>query len=77
MPQLWHNVWVTNAKLAVLSVINGGGNWVEISISVDPLYQHLLLAAEKKFWPEVGEPPRLFGGLCHRDHGSRWSALST
>jgi hypothetical protein len=28
-----------------------------------PLYQHLLLTAEKKFWRcvESGEPPRLFG----------------
>jgi hypothetical protein len=37
--------------------------WVEITISADPLYQHLLLTAEKKFWRcvESGEPPRLFG----------------
>ncbi len=56
-------MWVTNAKLAVLSVITGGGKWVEITISADPLYQHLLLTAEKKFWRcvENGEPPRLFG----------------
>ena len=29
----------------------------------DPLYQHVLLTAEKKFWRcvESGEPPRLFG----------------
>jgi hypothetical protein len=29
----------------------------------DPLYQHLLLTAEKKFWRcvETGEPPHLFG----------------
>ena len=46
-----------------LSVITGGGKWVEIKISGDPLYQHLLLTAEKKFWRcvESGEPPRLFG----------------
>ena len=63
MAQLQHNMWVTNAKLAVLSVITGGGKWVEITISADPLYQHLLLTAEKKFWRcvENGEPPRLFG----------------
>jgi len=63
MPQLQHNMWVTNAKLSVLSIITGGGKWVEISISADPLYQHLLLTAEKKFWRcvERGEPPRLFG----------------
>ena len=43
-------------------MITGGGKWVEIKISADPLYQHLLLTAEKKFWRcvENGEPPRLF-----------------
>jgi predicted phage-related endonuclease len=63
MPQLQHNMWVTNTKQAVLSIITGGGKWVEIGISADPLYQHLLLTAEKKFWRSVenGEPPRLFG----------------
>jgi len=63
MAQLQHNMWVTNARLAALSVITGGGRWVEIKISADPLYQHLLLTAEKKFWRcvENGEPPRLFG----------------
>jgi hypothetical protein len=54
---------VTNSRLGALSVITGGGKWVEIKISADPLYQHLLLTAEKKFWRcvESGEPPRLFG----------------
>jgi predicted phage-related endonuclease len=63
MAQVQHNMWVTNARTAVLSVITGGGKWVEISIPADPLYQHLLLTAEKKFWRcvETGEPPRLFG----------------
>jgi hypothetical protein len=56
-------MWVTNAKRAALSIITGGGKWVEITIPADPLYQHLLLTAEKKFWRcvESGEPPRLFG----------------
>jgi predicted phage-related endonuclease len=63
MPQLQHNMWVTNAKEGVLSIITGGGKWVEITIAADCLYQHLLLTAEKKFWRcvESGEPPRLFG----------------
>ena len=63
MPQLQHNMWVTNATTAVLSVITGGGKWVEITVAADSLYQHLLLTAEKKFWRcvESGEPPRLFG----------------
>jgi putative phage-type endonuclease len=63
MAQLQHNMWVTNARMAALSIITGGGKWVEISIAADQLYQHLLLTAEKKFWRCVsfGEPPRLFG----------------
>jgi predicted phage-related endonuclease len=62
MAQLQHNMWVTNSNLAALSIITGGGKWVELSISADPLYQHVLLTAEKKFWRcvENGEPPRLF-----------------
>jgi predicted phage-related endonuclease len=62
MAQVQHNMWVTNSRLAALSVITGGGKWVEIKISADPLYQHLLLTAEKKFWRcvESGEPPHLF-----------------
>jgi predicted phage-related endonuclease len=63
MPQLQHNMWVTNAKAAVLSIITGGGKWVEITVTADPLYQHLLLTAERKFWHcvESGASPHLFG----------------
>jgi predicted phage-related endonuclease len=63
MAQLQHNMWVTASRTAVLSIITGGGKWVEITIPADPLYQHLLLTAEKKFWRcvETGETPRLFG----------------
>src|SRR5262252_7348432 len=63
MPQLQHNMWVIAARSAVLSVITGGGKWVEILTHADPLYQHLIVTAERKFWRcvESGEPPRLFG----------------
>ena len=63
MAQLQHNAWVIAARSAVLSIITGGGKWVEMTIPADPLYQHLLLTAEKKFWRcvESGEPPHLFG----------------
>ena len=63
MAQLQHNMWVINTKHSALSIITGGGKWVEITIAADALYQHLLLTAEKKFWRcvESGEPPRLFG----------------
>ena len=63
MAQLQHNMWVANARSAALSIITGGGKWVELTLHADPLYQHLLLTAEKKFWRCVqnGETPRLFG----------------
>jgi hypothetical protein len=63
MPQLQHNMWVVAARSAVLSVITGGGKWVEIVAHADPLYQHLMVTAERKFWRcvESGEQPSLFG----------------
>jgi predicted phage-related endonuclease len=63
LAQLQHNMWVIASRTAVLSIITGGGKWVEMTIPADPLYQHLLLTAERKFWRCVqsGEPPRLFG----------------
>jgi predicted phage-related endonuclease len=63
MAQLQHNMSVIASRSAVLSIITGGGKWVEITVHADPLYQHLLITAEKKFWRCVqnGETPRLFG----------------
>src|SRR5438128_1616404 len=59
--QLQHNMWVTHSRLAALSVITGGGKWVEISIPMDRLYLTVLVSAEKKFWRCVqsGELPHL------------------
>ncbi len=61
MAQVQHNMWVTHLRSAVLSIITGGGKWVEITLPLDPLYLTLLVAAEKKFWRCVqsGEPPHL------------------
>jgi predicted phage-related endonuclease len=61
MAQLQHNMWVTHLRSAVLSIITGGGKWVEITVPMDPLYLSLLVAAEKKFWRCVqsGEVPHL------------------
>jgi predicted phage-related endonuclease len=61
MPQVQHNMWVTHLRSSVLSIITGGGKWVEIAIPMDPLYLSVLVAAEKKFWRcvQTGEPPRL------------------
>ena len=61
MAQLQHNMWVTQLRSSVLSIITGGGKWVEIAIPVDPLYLSVLVSAEKKFWRCVqsGETPHL------------------
>src|SRR5712672_2348741 len=61
MAQLQDNMWVTHLRTAVLSIITGGGKWVEIAIPMDPLYLSVLVSAEKKFWRCVqsGEVPHL------------------
>jgi hypothetical protein len=61
MPQVQHNMWVTHLRTSVLSIITGGGKWVEITIPMDPLYLSVLVSAEKKFWRCVqsGETPHL------------------
>ena len=59
-------------------IITGGGQWLELKIAADPLYQHLLLTAEKKFWRCVGsgETPHLFW-VDPRGHGLKRFASST
>jgi putative phage-type endonuclease len=61
MAQVQHNMWVTHLRTSVLSIITGGGKWVEITIPMDPLYLSVLVSAEKKFWRYVqsGETPHL------------------
>ena len=78
MAQLQHNMWVTHSQASVLSIITGGGKWVEITIPMDPLYLTVLVAAEKKFWRCVqsGEVPHL-SMPSRRGRGSRQSASST
>jgi hypothetical protein len=62
MAQLQHNMRVISASEAALSIITGGGHWLHVNIAADPLYQHLLVTAERNFWRSVvtGELPRLF-----------------
>jgi predicted phage-related endonuclease len=62
MAQLQHNMLVAGTRKSVLSIINGGGKWIELSIDADPIYQTILIAAEKAFWRAVktGETPALF-----------------
>jgi predicted phage-related endonuclease len=61
MAQVQHNMWVTHLRSSVLSIITGGGKWVEVTIPMDPLYLSVLVSAEKKFWRCVqsGEVPHL------------------
>jgi putative phage-type endonuclease len=61
MAQVQHNMWVTHLRTSVLSIITGGGKWVEVAITMDPLYLTVLVSAEKKFWRCVqsGEVPHL------------------
>jgi predicted phage-related endonuclease len=61
MAQLQHNMWVTHLRTSTLSIITGGGKWVEITTPMDPLYLSVLVSAEKKFWRCVqsGELPHL------------------
>jgi hypothetical protein len=59
MAQLQHNMWVTHLRSSVLSIITGGGKWVEITIPMDPLYLTVLVAAEKKRCVQSGEVPHL------------------
>src|SRR5436190_8335764 len=61
MAQLQHNMWVTQLRTSVLSIVTGGGKWVEITVPMDALYLTVLVSAERKFWHSVrsGEPPRL------------------
>jgi predicted phage-related endonuclease len=47
MAQVQHNMWVTHLRGSVLSIITGGGKWVEITIPMDPLYLSVLVSAEK------------------------------
>ena len=66
--QLQHNMWVTHLQTAVLSIITGGGKWVEITVPIDPLYLSILVSAEKKFWRCVqsGEVPHLINAEAPR-----------
>jgi predicted phage-related endonuclease len=66
--QLQHNMWVTHLRSAVLSIITGGGKWVEITVPMDPLYLSVLVSAEKKFWRCVqsGEVPHLINAEAPR-----------
>ena len=82
MPQLQHNMWVVAARSAVLSVITGGGKWVEIiyadlharptnhSTSSSPPSGSSMLRGKRR------ELPYPVSGVDPPNHASRRSALS-
>ena len=49
-PQVTHNMLVTGADDAVLSVIYGNNRWEAYSIELDLFYAAELLEAEREFW---------------------------
>ena len=63
MAQLQHNMWVADARSAVLSIITGGGKWVEIDRPRRPAVpapaDHR--GEEVLALRQDGETPRLFG----------------
>jgi hypothetical protein len=85
MPQLQHNMWVVASRSAVLSVITGGGKWVEIITHADPLYQHLIVTGiERRIqpmswsrsYPQSG-PPRSGASVVRPPKRRGGSLLST
>ena len=61
MPQLQHNMSGRGRQGSGTIVMSpGGGKWVEIKTYADPLYQHHIVTAERKFW-------RWWRAVSHRD----------
>jgi predicted phage-related endonuclease len=60
--QLQHNMLVTGARRAYLSILTGGAKWVLVEMEADPLYQTVLLQVERIFWRcvQTGERPKPF-----------------
>ena len=87
MPQLQHNMAVTRADSAILSVIFGNHKFEIFHVAADWLFQLELLEAEKRFWECVttgSEPvaaavppaPRAIGirQICFEGNNARASA---
>jgi hypothetical protein len=63
MPQLQHNMLVSGAPRAYLSILTGGGKWLSIEVDADPVYQTVLLQVERSFWRcvKIGDMPSICG----------------
>lgn len=68
-PQLTHNMLVTGADEAILSVIYGNAKWEAYTVELDLFYAAELIEAERRFWdcvqtgrrpstPRIAPPPR-------------------
>ena len=59
VPQLTHNLIVTDETLAYLSVFKGNGDWFMMEYELDDQYAAALIEAELAFWEcvQTGEPP--------------------
>jgi predicted phage-related endonuclease len=78
MAQVQHNMWVTHLRTSVLSIITGGGKWVEMTITVDPLYLSVLVSAERNSGAASNPVNLLISSTCSRpDPAWRPSASST
>jgi predicted phage-related endonuclease len=70
MAQLQHNMLVAGTKKSVLSIINGGGKWVELSVEADPIYQTILVrlrtakAADRSGTGRRHERLQFLGRIC-------------
>jgi putative phage-type endonuclease len=73
MAQVQHNMWVTHCRMAVLSIITGGGKWVEITI---PMVFWCRQKRSSGGASNLGRPPTSSTPSRH-DLGSRRSASST
>ena len=79
MAQLQHNMWVANSRSAVLSIITGGGKWVEMTSSCrsalpapPPDRREEVLALRSR-----PASPLACSGSSHPGRDSRRSASST
>ena len=78
MARLQHNMLVAGVRKSVLSIINGGGKWIELTIEADPIYQTILIVAEKAFWRAVKTAkPRPCSIANLQNPGSKQSGWST
>ena len=79
MAQLQHNMLVASTRKSVLSIINGGGKWIELSIEADPIYQTILIARPKRRSGGRSRPanPQHCSIANLRSHGSKRSEWST